>query len=164
MNIGDLAEVSSIGIALLQEVTTTQEIDEAMELEQWAAIAEMASAGAALILAFAVFFQIREARKQSEASSATVSEMKESRLAQERPHIIVDTDHHTPPYVFVVIRNIGKGAAQNITFQFSAPVESPPKCRSVFASDTGGRATILQARARLFGPRRRDTLLLGIYI
>jgi ABC-type oligopeptide transport system substrate-binding subunit len=37
----------------------------------------------------------------------------------------VDTDHNSPPFVFVVVRNIGKGAARDITFQFSAPLESP---------------------------------------
>jgi hypothetical protein len=36
----------------------------------------------------------------------------------------VDTDHSSPPFVFVVVGNIGKGAARDITFQFSAPLES----------------------------------------
>lgn len=37
----------------------------------------------------------------------------------------METDYSRPPFVFVVVRNIGRGAARNISSQFSAPVESP---------------------------------------
>jgi hypothetical protein len=51
--------------------------------------------------------------------------MREARLAQERPHVIVDTDHGKAPNVYLVVRNIGKGAAKDISFKFSAPIEVP---------------------------------------
>ncbi len=54
-----------------------------------------------------------------------VEEMREARIAQERPHVIVDTDHSEPSMVDVVLRNIGKGAAKDITFEFSANMEAP---------------------------------------
>ena len=49
---------------------------------------------------------------------AQVREMREARVAQERPHVIVDTDHSKPPNVYLVVRNIGKGAAKDISFEF----------------------------------------------
>jgi hypothetical protein len=51
--------------------------------------------------------------------------MRESRRAQERPHVIVDTDHSNPLFVFVVVRNTGRGSAKNISFELSADLESP---------------------------------------
>ena len=56
---------------------------------------------------------------------AQVRELRETRIAQERPQVIVDTDHNRPPLVYVVLRNIGKGAAKNVTFEFSNRMESP---------------------------------------
>lgn len=56
---------------------------------------------------------------------AQVSEMRKSRIAQERPQVIVDTDHSRPPWVFIVVKNIGGGAARNVTFEFSAPIDAP---------------------------------------
>jgi hypothetical protein len=55
---------------------------------------------------------------------AQVREMREARLAQERPQVIVDADYSPNGAVKVVVRNIGKGAARNITFDFSAPMVS----------------------------------------
>jgi hypothetical protein len=54
-----------------------------------------------------------------------VREMRAARIAQERPQVIVDVDHSKPPLVNVVLRNIGQGAAKDITFDFSAPMEIP---------------------------------------
>jgi hypothetical protein len=39
--------------------------------------------------------------------------------------VIVDADHSRPPLVYIVVRNIGKGAAKDISFAFSAPIEAP---------------------------------------
>lgn len=58
-------------------------------------------------------------------AASQVREMREARIAQERPQVIVDTDHSKPPYVYVVVRNIGQGAAKDISFEFSSPMESP---------------------------------------
>lgn len=113
-------------IVWIQEVTTgTQEVSQGVSLEQWTAVAQILSAVATVILAVAVFFQIRTAQKQADAARDTVGEMEESRLAQERPQVIVETDHSRPPFVSVVVRNMGKGAAKDVSFEFSHPVESP---------------------------------------
>jgi hypothetical protein len=68
---------------------------------------------------------VEENRKMVEANREMVEEIREARIAEERPHVIVDTDHSEPPMVDVVLRNIGKGAAKDITFEFSATMEAP---------------------------------------
>ncbi len=73
--------------------------------------AQIAAAIGTLLLAGLAFAQVRE--------------MRQARLAQERPHVIVDTDHTRPPLVYLVVRNIGRGAAKDISFEFSAPVKIP---------------------------------------
>ena len=55
---------------------------------------------------------------------AQVREMRETRISQERPHVIVDADYKSS-FVYLVVRNLGQGAAKDITFEFSAPVEAP---------------------------------------
>ncbi len=89
------------------------------------AIAQIATAITTVVLALVAYQQAKASQRQAQATEETVNEMRESRRAQERPHVIVETDHSRPPYVFVVLRNIGKGAAKDITFEFSAPMESP---------------------------------------
>lgn len=44
--------------------------------------------------------------------------------ANERPHVLVTAEYSHGSPVEVVISNIGRGAAENITFEFSAPMES----------------------------------------
>lgn len=56
---------------------------------------------------------------------AQVKELRETRIAQERPQVIVDADYSSTDVINVVVRNIGKGAAKDITFEFSALMESP---------------------------------------
>ena len=89
------------------------------------AIAQIATAITTVVLALVAYQQAKASQRQAQATEETVNEMRESRRAQERPHIIVDTDHSEPTFVYLVIRNIGRGAAKNITFEFSAPIESP---------------------------------------
>lgn len=67
----------------------------------------------------------RENRRMVEVNREMLEEMREARIAQEHPQVVVDTDHSKPPLVYVVLRNIGKGAAKDITFDFSAPMEIP---------------------------------------
>ncbi len=119
-----MEEVAQGLIALIQEATAAgaQEASQGINAAGWS---QIASAVGTLILAVAVWLQIREARKQVAATRETVEEMRESRRAQERPQVIVDTDHSNPPFVFVVVRNIGKGPAKNISFEFSNDMESP---------------------------------------
>ncbi len=53
-----------------------------------------------------------------------ITEMREQHLAGGRPQVIVDNDFARLPEVDVVVRNISTGAAKDISFEFSAPVES----------------------------------------
>ena len=88
-------------------------------------IIQIATAITTVFLARWAYSQAKAAQQQAQATKETVNEMRESRLAQERPHIIVEADHSRPTFVYIVVRNIGKGAAKNITFEFSDPIESP---------------------------------------
>jgi len=53
-----------------------------------------------------------------------VKEARETRIAQERPEVIVDADYTDKDIVDVVVRNIGRGAAKDVTFEFSTPLVS----------------------------------------
>ena len=75
-----------------------------------AAVAQIVSSLATLIVATAVLFQTREQRK--------------ARDDQDRPQIIVDADYTGRFTTNIVVRNIGHGMAKNITFEFSAPMET----------------------------------------
>lgn len=75
-----------------------------------AAGAQVAAAVGTFVLAALALSQVRE--------------MQEARLAQERPQVIVDADYYPDSRINVVVRNIGKGAAKDITFDFSAPMDS----------------------------------------
>ena len=57
-------------------------------------------------------------------SQRTLDEMKAQRMAMGRPQVIVDDDYDSLPEVNLVVRNVSQGAARDITFEFSAPVES----------------------------------------
>lgn len=76
-----------------------------------AATAQTVSAAATLVLAGLAFAQVHELR--------------ETRREQQRPHVIVDADYSNSPLVDVVLRNIGQGAAKDISFKFSDRMESP---------------------------------------
>ncbi len=55
---------------------------------------------------------------------AQVRELRETRIGQERPQVIVDLEFKGQ-FAYVAVRNIGKGAAKNVTFDFSAPLGQP---------------------------------------
>ena len=57
-------------------------------------------------------------------SQRTLNEMKAQRMAIGRPQVIVDDDYDSLPEVNIAVRNVSQGAARDITFEFSAPVES----------------------------------------
>lgn len=104
----------------------TQELIQSMSLEQLTAVAQILSAVATAVLAIAVFSQIRAAREQASATRETVNEMRQSRIDQDRPQVIVEVDlDRQPRLAYVVVRNIGKGGARDISFKFSASLESP---------------------------------------
>jgi hypothetical protein len=57
-------------------------------------------------------------------SQRTLEEMKAQRTSVGRPQVIVQEDYDGLPEIDVAIRNVSEGAAKDVTFEFSAPVES----------------------------------------
>lgn len=72
--------------------------------------AQILSSFAVLLLAIFAFFQVAEARA--------------ARIAQDSPQILVDVNYSQRTMINIVVRNIGRGAARDIKFHFSAPIES----------------------------------------
>ncbi len=75
-----------------------------------ATAAQLLSSIATLVVALGILYQGRQARK--------------TRDDQDRPQIIVDADYTGRFMTNIVVRNIGHGMAKNITFEFSAPIET----------------------------------------
>ena len=57
-------------------------------------------------------------------SQQTLGEMREQRTAMGRPLVIVQEDYDGLPELDVAIRNVSEGAARDITFEFSSPIEN----------------------------------------
>ena len=74
-------------------------------------MAQILSSLATFVVAAGILYQGREARK--------------ARNDEDRPQIIVDADYTGRFTTNIVVRNIGHGMAKNITFEFSAPIETP---------------------------------------
>lgn len=72
--------------------------------------AQILSSFAVRLLAIFAFFQVAEARA--------------ARIAQDSPQIQVDVNYSQRTMINIVVRNIGRGAAREIRFHFSAPIES----------------------------------------
>jgi hypothetical protein len=72
--------------------------------------AQMLSSFAVLMLAIFAFVQVMEQR--------------EARRAQDSPQILVDVNYSQRTMINIVVRNIGRGAAKDINFAFSSPIES----------------------------------------
>jgi hypothetical protein len=51
-----------------------------------------------------------------------LTEMRASRIARGRPQVVVEAGYAHLPMVDIVVRNVGGGAAQDIEFDFSAPI------------------------------------------
>jgi hypothetical protein len=75
-----------------------------------AVLAQLLSFLAIFVVAAGILYQGREARR--------------ARNDEDRPQIIVDADYTGRFTTNIVVRNIGNGTAKNITFEFSAPLES----------------------------------------
>jgi hypothetical protein len=75
-----------------------------------AVLAQLLSSFATLVVAAGILYQGRQARR--------------ARDDQDRPQIIVDADYTGRFTTNIVVRNIGHGVARNVTFAFSAPLES----------------------------------------
>lgn len=72
--------------------------------------AQILSSFAVLMLAIFAFFQVMEQRA--------------ARTAQDSPQILVDVNYSQRTMINIVVRNIGRGAAKDIQFNFSSPIES----------------------------------------
>ena len=75
-----------------------------------AVLAQLLSSLGTLVVAAGILYQGRQARN--------------ARNDQDRPQVIVDADYTGRFTTNIVVRNIGHGIARNITFDFSAPLES----------------------------------------
>lgn len=78
-----------------------------MDIAIWA---QVLSSLATFVVAAGILYQGREARR--------------ARNDEDRPQIIVDADYTGRFTTNIVVRNIGNGTAKNITFEFSAPLET----------------------------------------
>jgi hypothetical protein len=87
-------------------------------------LAQVASAIGTVGLTVLFAFQLRVLSSQVSVNRDTLQEMRESRTAHERPQIVVSAEYRRGTLIEVVISNIGRGDAKNITFEFSAPLES----------------------------------------
>ena len=75
-----------------------------------ATAAQLLSSLATLVVALGILYQGRQARK--------------ARDDQDRPQIIVDADYTGRFTTNIVVRNIGNGAAKDVSFEFSAPIQT----------------------------------------
>ncbi len=89
-----------------------------------ATIAQVASAIGTVGLTVLFGFQLGVLYKQVLVNRDTLQEMQEARTAHERPHVLVTAEYRHGTLIEVVVSNIGRGAAENVTFEFSAPLEN----------------------------------------
>jgi hypothetical protein len=89
-----------------------------------ATLAQTISAVGTVLLAALFGYQVTVFQKQVATNRDTLREMRESRLSHERPQVVVTAEYRHGTLVEVVIANIGRGDAKNVSFEFSAPMES----------------------------------------
>jgi hypothetical protein len=89
-----------------------------------ATIAQTVSAIGTVLLAALFGYQVTVFKKQVAVNRDTLDELREGRTAHERPQVVVTAEYRHGTLVEVVISNIGRGDAKNVTFEFSAPMES----------------------------------------
>ncbi len=89
-----------------------------------ASVAQVSSAIGTVGLAILFGFQLKVFYAQVLVNRDTLNEMREARTAHERPQVVVSAEYRHGTLIEVVISNIGRGAAEDITFEFSAPLES----------------------------------------
>lgn len=81
------------------------------------AITPIAQVVSAVAIAVGYLLLVRNQREM-------IREQREEHTAGGRPQVVVTADHSHLPEVYVVVRNFTKAPAKDITFDFSAPVES----------------------------------------
>jgi hypothetical protein len=79
---------------------------------------DVASVLNVIVLAVGYYFLVRLYREW-------IHQSREERIAGGRPMVVVAADYGHLPEVHVVVRNFTKAPAKEVTFEFSAPVESP---------------------------------------
>jgi len=70
-----------------------------------------------VIIGLGYYFTIRTNQRM-------VEEMSEERTTGGRPLISVTEDYANLPDISLIVQNVGDGPAKDITFEFSAPIES----------------------------------------
>jgi len=70
-----------------------------------------------IVLALGYYFTWR-------VTQTTLQEMRAQRTAMGRPLVIVQEDYESLPELDVAIHNVSEGAARDIEFEFSVPIES----------------------------------------
>ena len=80
--------------------------------------ASVANVLTVIVFAVGYYFMIRLYREW-------INQSRESRVAGGRPQVVVAVDHTHLPRVSVVVRNATEAPAMDVSFEFSAPVESP---------------------------------------
>ncbi len=89
-----------------------------------ATLAQTVSALGSVLLAILFGFQLRVFYRQVMVNRDTLHEIREARVSHERPHVVVTAEYRHGALVEVVISNIGRGDAKDVSFEFSAPMES----------------------------------------
>jgi hypothetical protein len=98
-------------------------IEDKKGMEVLTAAAQFFAAIGTLTLAVLTYTYVRSTRRMAETNRQMVEEMRESRLAQDKPHVVVEDEHSDNSAVDLVVRNMGNGAAYNIQFDFSNTIE-----------------------------------------
>lgn len=68
------------------------------------------------------YFFVKQNRQTLEQNQKMLTEMQASRTARGRPQVVVEAGYDHLPMVDLIVRNVGGGAAQDIEFDFSAPI------------------------------------------
>ena len=89
-----------------------------------ATIAQVASAIGTVGLTALFAFQLRVLASQVSVNRDTLQTMQKASTAHERPHVLVTAEFRHGTLAEIIVSNIGRGAAEKITFEFSAPLES----------------------------------------
>lgn len=93
-----------------------------------ATIAQIVSAATnavfVVVIAVGYFLMIRLYRQMVDVYDRMLHVTEVQRAAMGRPQVIVDDDYGSLPEVNIAVRNVSQGAARDITFEFSEPVES----------------------------------------
>ncbi len=77
-----------------------------------------------LVIAVGYYMMIKLYRRMVAVYDRMLHVTEAQRTAMGRPQVIVDDDYARLPEVDLVVRNVSEGAAKEITFEFSSPVES----------------------------------------